>query len=73
MQNSTTALRLQPEKTEQLSQPEKESFQINAISKTTGFTSALIPSPTAIIFIELFILITCIGVSLLLGEMLGKS
>ncbi len=73
MPNSTSAFRLQPEKKEQLSQPAKESYQINAINKTTGSTSALIPSPTAIIFIELFILVTCIVVSLLLGEMLGKS
>jgi hypothetical protein len=74
MNNEITPVKVPPEKTEPFNWSGTESFPLETTTgKTTGNTSVFIPSLTAIIFLELFILAACMGVSLLLGEMLGKS
>lgn len=73
MNDNATPVELLLESAENYSNTTIELFKLNAINKSSDVISSLFSHLVVLLVIALFVLIITIGLSLWIGELLGKS
>lgn len=73
MENKTDSFEILLEKAQEYGKTSIELFKLRAVDKTASVVSSIVPRLAAIIILSVFFIIGTIGVSLWLGEILGKT
>ena len=73
MEDKTDSFEILLEKAQEYGNTSIELFKLRAVDKTVAVVSSIVPRLAAIIILSMFFIMVSIGLSLWLGEIMGKT